>query len=438
MERVPPTEPPTDSVFVETEGAAVAGQTRWRVVVVRLPLKPHPTAPLARPDGTPLTPDAMPAVVRVTTDLDQALRTCTRLRTGGAAVLLLESPGRGPANSFCESHPNEIAPSRCRSCDTPICAVCHTDADNEPLCPQHNRQRLATLRVRRVRQLFMLFLFAVVLYVVDRQMRTDQVRTDPNGVVKVALLQLAAPEVVGAEFVRRLNALPPLRDEFAPETLHDIAPFFTNERQRYTNLSESYLDVDVLGPWPARVTPPELASPEDGHLKMAWQSLQYAWYYEDLAEAHGVELDEYGTVIIVVYASSDDDLAAHSRGSERRRLAIAHIDVEDPNPAYAIVTVAHELAHTLGAVDNYDFNSQRSVYPEGFVQPFAEPLYPQRYAELMAVDKPLGPHHDVEIRSLDEVRIGHYTAAQLGWIEPHRARYFYEPASIQPEELLDE
>ena len=193
----------------------------------------------------------------------------------------------------------------------------------------------------------------------------------------------------------------------------------------------------MLGPWPVRVSPPELAGPDDSPFRVAWQSLKYAWYYEDLAEQHGVDADEYGAVIITVYQSSDGDLAAHSRGSERRRLAIAHIDVEDPNPAYAVLTVAHELAHTLGAVDNYDLHSQRSVYPEGFVQPFAEPLYPQRYAELMAVDKPLGPHHDVEIRSMDEVRIGHYTAAQLGWIEAHRARYFYEPASIQPEDLLE-
>ena len=62
-------------------------------------------------------------------------------------------------------------------------------------------------------------------------------------------------------------------------------------------------------------------------------------------------------------------------------------------------------------------------YPEGFMEPFQNPLYPQRFAEIMAVD---------------ELRIGYRTAADLGWIADEEADRFYQPPETTPEDLLDE
>ena len=96
----------------------------------------------------------------------------------------------------------------------------------------------------------------------------------------------------------------------------------------------------------------------------------------------------------------------------------------------------HEIGHALGAVDTYDPVNSRANHPQGFVEPFANPLYPQRFAELMAVDIPLSPNLEKEVSALGDVRIGHQTAADMGWIDPEQAQIFYAPTEITPEEKL--
>ena len=132
--------------------------------------------------------------------------------------------------------------------------------------------------------------------------------------------------------------------------------------------------------------------------------------------------------IYVIFQKGAEDLASHSRANEKSRFAVAWIDLEEPNPAYALLTVAHELAHALGAEDLYEPDTFLARYPEGFLDPHQVPLYPQKGAELMAADLPIGPGVEREVRSLSEVHIGAHTAAQMAWISPEQAaRYYAEP-----------
>lgn len=47
------------------------------------------------------------------------------------------------------------------------------------------------------------------------------------------------------------------------------------------------------------------------------------------------------------------------------------------------VIIAHEFLHTLGATDKYRPNDGQPIGPDGLAEPDREPLYPQRYAEIM-------------------------------------------------------
>jgi hypothetical protein len=83
----------------------------------------------------------------------------------------------------------------------------------------------------------------------------------------------------------------------------------------------------------------------------------------------------------------------------------------NPDLSLALAAVAHELFHCLGAVDKYDAAGHARA--DAWVEP--ERGYPQRFAEIMVGEVPLAPGHGRLPVSLDELRVGSATAAELRW-----------------------
>jgi hypothetical protein len=84
------------------------------------------------------------------------------------------------------------------------------------------------------------------------------------------------------------------------------------------------------------------------------------------------------------------------------------------------VVIAHELLHTVGASDKYDFTNDAPRFPNGYGDPVQDPLYPQLTAELMAGRRMLARDKWEQAQSLDEVVIGPATALEIRW--PQHAR----------------
>lgn len=400
--------------------------------MVRIPPQARAAVRAVLPGRRSIGRSELPLVVRTTGDRQQARHTALRLRAAGAVVLVMEEPADGEG-AFCADHPARIAARTCLGCDRPVCTTCSLESRGEDVCRVcRARGRSPRARVRR-RQLFVLFLFAVFLYEVADWWEHDRDAVDPSGPVRVAVFQFVPPEEPFAPVVRDLNRLP--TDGDAGASLYGIARWFGQERARYGGPS-GYLHVDVFGPWGRVVEPPDLDDPELGPWQLALRAWQFADYFHDLAADQGEDPHAYAARVYVVYSRDAADLASHSRGSEQGRVAVVYVDLGETNPGYAALTVAHELAHTLGAQDLYDPDTSLARHPEGFVEPFADPLYPQRFAELMAADIPLGPRTEREVRSLDEVRVGYATARDMGWIDPGLAEVFYTPSQRSPEERL--
>lgn len=376
----------------------------WRVVLARIPG--------AR--GTPV-----PRVLLSTGDEALARDLLERMRRDGAPVLLLQTDG---VALLCETHPAEPAGGRCRGCGRDICLACIVEAAGRPECAACHARSVRAARHERLRRLFSIFLFAVFLYEVVGYLEGEAAALEPP--VKVGIFQFVPQEQMSAPVLRALN------DPASPHALHRLDAWFDKERARYGG--GEIVDVDVLGPWGTAIHPPSLAGPDDPWWTVAWRSWRYPGYFHGLARDFGKDPDDYGARVYVVYGTGHEDLASHSRGSQKGRIAIAWVSSTEYNPAYALVTVAHELAHVLGAEDAFQEGNYLARWPEGFVEPDREPRFPQRYAEVMAVDVPLGPALEEEVRSIDQVRVGYRTAAAMGWITHQQADLFYMPRTEPP------
>ena len=93
-----------------------------------------------------------------------------------------------------------------------------------------------------------------------------------------------------------------------------------------------------------------------------------------------------------------------------------------------MVNVAREFLQILGAKDKFDSFGQPD-FPEGYVQPRQDPLFPQPAAEIMARSIPISSDETKPVRSLVDVRIGPQTAFEIGWIGVETRNAYYKDLS---------
>jgi hypothetical protein len=77
------------------------------------------------------------------------------------------------------------------------------------------------------------------------------------------------------------------------------------------------------------------------------------------------------------------------------------------------VIIAHEFLHTLGATDKYSPVDGQPVGPDGLAEPDRNPLYPQRYAEIMGGRIALAEDDSIVPKSLKQAVIGPLTAREI-------------------------
>ena len=121
--------------------------------------------------------------------------------------------------------------------------------------------------------------------------------------------------------------------------------------------------------------------------------------------------------LYVLYQQGNDGQALnHSLGLQKGLIGIINAYAKKPQNKQSSIIMAHEILHTVGASDKYDIQTNLPLYPIGYAKPEKEPLYPQRYAEIMAGRTPVSPQQALMPKDLRFCLIGKQTAQEINWI----------------------
>lgn len=342
----------------------------------------------------------LPAVLPKALDAPDADALVSALEAAGATVVA--APRSGELGS-CAAHPSFEAAHTCARCGAVICAVCAAASVPADLCPA------CAVRARRSRGFFrarvavlLVVLAGVLLYawkdVSGRRARNDWKRTLHVGLVIVRLGPVDDASI-GA-----------LRDR-----VHALEDVLAAESARYRGPGSARpIEVIVSGPVDGATPPPVPAS--DGLLDLARYAYAKSRYTARIDEAAGVAARALDSRIYLLARPG------HARGTnfvegaseEGGRSGFVEVDLETTMVDFALFVFAHELCHTLGATDKYDA-SGATMIPVGLAEPDADPLFPQRFVEVMTRGRPLAPGRERAPDGLDELRVGPTTAREIGW-----------------------
>ncbi|MDX2055723.1 MAG: hypothetical protein SFV15_25195 [Polyangiaceae bacterium] len=188
-----------------------------------------------------------------------------------------------------------------------------------------------------------------------------------------------------------------------------------NEMRRYRSEPSVPFRISVFGPAPA---PAKLPDPEQQDvfdlLRFNYDLWRFAYGVDAALDIESSRFDSRVYLILREAANRDRNFV-EGFSQSGGRLGVVSVELDTSMVDFGLFVATHELLHTLGASDKYTADGVAMV-PQGLAEPWKVPLYPQRYAEVMARHVPLSSTEDVPPGSLDELAIGLYTAQEIGWL----------------------
>ena len=217
----------------------------------------------------------------------------------------------------------------------------------------------------------------------------------------VAIYPIAADQSpVTLSYMAALDA-----DRFTP-----IDRFFMREAGRYRLTAPAPVKTRLRSELHDR--PPQRA-PDAGLLATAWWSLRlrlWAW------RASGrVNEPEDIRIFVLYHDPALTPQVPHSLGLAKGLIGVVYAFAASEMDGANNVVIAHELLHTVGASDKYLPGSDAPRFPDGYGDPNQVPLYPQRFAEIMAGRRMLSASRWQQAANLDQVLIGPATALEIRW-----------------------
>lgn len=202
-------------------------------------------------------------------------------------------------------------------------------------------------------------------------------------------------------------------DSLEPDAFREIDQWMAAQGRRYDLSVEEPVRTES-GP-PIAAIPPLLAS-DSGPLATLWWGLKmryWAWQHTPDSRSNVARV----RLFVVYQQGTEGEALPHSLGLQKGLLGVVFAYADRRQAAQNRIVVAHELLHTVGAMDKYG-PSGRPAVPFGLGDPRSASHFPQRYAEIMAGHVALGPDRSRMANSLHEVVINVHTATEINWLQP--------------------
>ena len=188
-----------------------------------------------------------------------------------------------------------------------------------------------------------------------------------------------------------------------------IETFISREVNRYGKVLDQPLRVE-LGRQ-VREQPPAI-EPDSGVLDIMWWSLKMRWWASSTAgEQDAIEPDV--RIFVRYHRPQDAYVLEDSVGLQKGMVGIVNARASRRHRGMNNVVITHEFLHTLGATDKYDPGTGQPIPPDGLAEPDRDPLYPQRYAEIMGGRIAQAADDAITPKSLKHVLIGPATASEI-------------------------
>jgi hypothetical protein len=242
----------------------------------------------------------------------------------------------------------------------------------------------------------------VVLFVVAGQAWLDRYSTTHwQRTVFVGAFPVSADDSpVTARYVEQLQQA----------KVDEVSGFVNGEARRY---GVGIDDPVALRLFQAPASPPPALGENAGLLTRIVWSLRLRYYrYRTLG---AVSPRPKIALFLLYHDPARVQTLPHSAGLQRGLSAVVHVFASRSQEAQNQIVIAHELLHTFGATDKYDLASGLPQNPQGLVDPQRVPLYPQAQAEIMAGRRALSATQALLPESLDQERVGPWTAREIGW-----------------------
>ena len=192
-----------------------------------------------------------------------------------------------------------------------------------------------------------------------------------------------------------------------------IESFLSRETKRYSRDISQPVRIE-LGT-EVKEQPPELGMNPSALSVMLW-SLKMRWWADSSTDSQ--DRIEPDVRIFVRYHKPDLTLILeNSVGLQKGMVGIVNGYASRRHRGTNNVIIAHEFLHTLGATDKYSADSGQPLGPDGLGEPDLQPLFPQRYAEIMGGRIALAEDDAVIPKSLKYAVIGTLTASEINLSE---------------------